>query len=85
MDVIRDKHMATVDGYDRRRCYDRVIQCHDGSYIGLEVKSGSASLNEHQRTFDALVSPANPARIVHKGETISIIGVEYQQVPRQEI
>ena len=85
MDVIRDKHMATVDGYDRRRCYDRVIQCHDGSYIGLEVKSGSASLNEHQRTFDALVSPDNPARIVHKGETISIIGVEYQQVPRQEI
>ncbi|WP_131295727.1 hypothetical protein [Schaalia georgiae] len=85
MDVIRDKHMATVGGYDRRRCYDRVIQCHDGSYIGLEVKSGSASLNEHQRTFDALVSPANPARIVHKGETISIIGVRYQQVPRQEI
>lgn len=85
MDVIRDKHMATVDGYDRRRCYDRVIQCHDGSYIGLEVKSGSASLNEHQRTFDALVSPANPARIVHKGKTINIIGVEYQQVPRQEI
>lgn len=85
MDVIRDKHMATVDGYDRRRCYDRVIQCHDGSYIGLEVKSGSASLNEHQRTFDALVSPTNPARIVHKGKTISIIGVAYQKVPRQEI
>lgn len=84
-DVIRDKHMATVDGYDRRRCYDRVIQCHDGSYIGLEVKSGSASLNKHQRTFDALVSPANPARIVHKGKTISIIGVAYQKVPRQEI
>ena len=85
MDVIRDKHMATVDGYDRRRCYDRVIQCHDGSYIGLEVKSGSASLNKHQRTFDALVSPDNPARIVHKGETISIIGVRHQRVPRQEI
>lgn len=85
MDVIRDKHMATVDGYDRRRCYDRVIQCHDGSYIGLEVKSGSASLNKHQRTFDALVSPTNPARIVHKGKTISIIGVAYQKVPRQEI
>ena len=84
-DVIRDKHMATVDGYDRRRCYDRVIQCHDGSYIGLEVKSGSASLNKHQRTFDALVSPTNPARIVHKGKTISIIGVAYQKVPRQEI
>jgi len=43
------------------RYYDGLARKPDGTYEGVEVKSGSASLSARQRAFDAQVDAGTPA------------------------
>lgn len=82
---ISSKHRASIEGVDHGRFYDRLVQLDDGRWIGLEVKSGSASLTPQQKAFDKLVSADNPAEVtLGDGTKISIVDVEVVEVPRQE-
>ena len=42
-EVIEDKRLAHIDGAPQGRYYDRLIQREDGTWVGLEVKSGDSS------------------------------------------
>ncbi|MBO3724464.1 hypothetical protein J5X07_05375 [Actinomyces bowdenii] len=82
---ISSKHRASIEGVNHGRFYDRLVQLDDGRWIGLEVKSGSASLTPQQKAFDKLVSADNPAEVtLGDGTKISIVDVEVVEVPRQE-
>jgi hypothetical protein len=54
------------------RYYDGLSPNADGTYEGVEVKSGSASLTAGQRGFDTQVDAGVPATAVLNGETIVI-------------
>ncbi|WP_371164093.1 hypothetical protein ABYF32_08440 [Buchananella felis] len=76
-----DRKLARVDGSPNGRYYDRIVQLDDGTWVGLEVKSGSARKTPQQERFDSLVTPDNPARVTLKdGRQIDIIGVFLEQV-----
>lgn len=53
------------------RYYDGLARKPDGTYEGIEVKSNTADLDTRQKSFDAAVSPENPAFA-----TITVDGVE---------
>ncbi|WP_371174606.1 hypothetical protein [Buchananella felis] len=81
VEIIDYKKMARVDGAPNRRYYDRIMRLDDGTWIGLEVKSGNARKRPEQKLFDSLVAPDNPARVTLKdGRQIDIIGVFLEQV-----
>lgn len=83
-EIISEKRAARVEGTDKIRYYDRIIQREDGTWVGVEVKSGSAHYGGQQEAFDNLVSPDNPARVtLPDGRTIEISDIEVLQVPRQ--
>lgn len=78
------KRIARVDGVEQGRFYDRIVQLDDGTWVGLEVKSGSASKTAAQKAFDAAVSPTTPARVaLPDGRTIDITDVAMERVPRK--
>lgn len=81
VDVIRDqvasRHPSTGD---QRRFYDGLYENADGTYTGIEVKSGGATRNPAQQSFDNAVSPGNPATAILNGETIAIVEVILEQV-----
>ncbi|MBL1080309.1 SHOCT domain-containing protein [Nocardia sp. 2] len=74
-EVIRDQIKASVPGVEQGRYYDGLVENPDGTYTGLEVKSGTASKNANQREFDGAVSPDNPATATLNGKTIEITKV----------
>ncbi|WP_221180637.1 hypothetical protein [Curtobacterium sp. PhB115] len=53
----------------------------DGTYAGIEIKSGTASRTAAQRAFDTAVSPDNPAIATLNGKIIKITEVIEQKVP----
>ena len=74
-----------MNGRDHERLYDRFPQRRDDTRVGVEVKHGTIRYPEEQRTFDALVSPNNPARAtLDDGRVIEIIDVHIERVPRQQ-
>ena len=82
---ISSKHLASVKGTGHGRYFDRVIQLDDGTWVRLEIKSGSATRTLQQRTFDSLVSPDNPAKVtLDDGTTIYITKTDSINVARQE-
>ena len=82
---ISSKHLATVEGTDYGRYFDRIIQLDDGTWVGLEIKSGSATRTPQQRAFDSLVSPDNPAKVtLDDGTTIYVTKTDIINVARQE-
>lgn len=80
-DVIRDQVRARVDGRDQNRYYDGLYQNADGTYTGVEVKSGSATRDAAQQGFDDSVSRSNPATANLNGEAIQIVQVILKEVP----
>ena len=74
-DVLRDQVLAKVPGDTHGRRYDGLVENEDGTYIGIEIKSGTAQRSRQQREFDAKVSEDNPATATLNGETIEIVEV----------
>lgn len=75
------KVKATVDGVPNGRIYDGLVQKADGTYIGVEIKSGTAVRSPAQREFDAAISPENPASATLNGKVIKITEFIERKVP----
>jgi hypothetical protein len=64
-----------------QRYYDGLAEKPDGTYEGIEVKSGSAYCDARQREFDDAVNSGGPATANLNGRTIQITSVEVVRVP----
>ncbi len=73
--VERRQVLSGVEGTKHGRYYDGLVLEPDGTYTGIEVKSGDAKLTKQQREFDSLVSPDNPAHATLDGKPIVITQV----------
>ncbi|MFT4156465.1 MAG: hypothetical protein QM630_00830 [Microbacterium sp.] len=86
-DVIRDKVRVDYPGSPQGgRYYDGLYRNPDGTYTGVEVKSGSAyddywRPGNSQQQFDSRVSADNPAAGYLNGEEIKIVKVRVERVP----
>jgi len=70
-EVVGNQVRATLpDG--TTRYYDGLFANGDGSYVGVEVKSGSARLNASQRAFDGPVGRGGIATATLDGMPITI-------------
>ncbi|WP_100454865.1 WXG100-like domain-containing protein [Mycobacteroides abscessus] len=83
--VSTERRKANVDGVENGRYYDGLAQKADGTYKGIEVKSGDATRNAEQRAFDSAVSPQNPAYVTITNrsgevETVKVTEVEVIKV-----
>lgn len=79
--VLRTQAQAHVDGVENPRFYDGLARKRDGTYVGIEVKSGEATRSVNQEAFDGLVSVKNPATAtLRTGETIRITSVAFVRV-----
>ncbi|WP_396652902.1 putative T7SS-secreted protein [Microbacterium sp.] len=87
VNIISDKVRVNYDGSGRTaRYYDGIYQKPDGTYAGVEVKSGSAyddyfRNGNPQRIFDSGVNPENPATGIYNGDVIQITEVKVVHVP----
>lgn len=86
--VTNEQRKASVDGAENGRFYDGLARKPDGTYEGVEVKSGGASLSGSQRSFDAAVSRENPAHVTitnERGEveTVEVTSVRVETVPAE--
>lgn len=86
--VVRDQVNASIPGHNKPgsdvpqvRRFDGLFPNRDGTWTGVEVKSGSATRNQAQQSFDDAISPDNPALAVLRGEQIRIVDVILQEVP----
>lgn len=70
--VIRDQVKARLSVGGPGRLYDGLVENADGTYTGLEVKSGTASLEPSQRAFDNAVDGGSVARAMLNGQPIQI-------------
>jgi hypothetical protein len=80
-EAIPDHVQAKLPDGLQGRYYDGLALKPDGTYEGVEVKSGTASRNLPQRTFDNKVSPSNPATARLGGQEIKITSVRVITVP----
>lgn len=84
-EIVNEKRAARINGTGRPRFYDRFILTEDGTWEGLEVKSGGGHYETDQRAFDAQVSPDNPAYVtLSDGRTIKITQVHVEYVDKQQ-
>lgn len=88
VEVHRTHVRATIEGHrldgasaDQGRYYDGLIRNADGTYTGIEVKSGTATRSTAQRGFDGAVSRETPAIATLNGERIRIVRVILENVP----
>lgn len=85
--VTTEQRKATVEGgASGGRFYDGLGRLPDGTYEGIEVKSGGASLSPGQRAFDSQVSETNPAYVTITNEqgvveTVKVTKVHVESVP----
>jgi hypothetical protein len=71
--VVRDQVRATLsEGSGAPRYYDGLVHNPDGTYTGIEVKSGSATRTPGQRVFDEAVDNGAIARATLNGQPIQI-------------
>jgi YD repeat-containing protein len=79
-EVISDQVRATLpDG--SIRYYDGLSPNGDGTYEGIEVKSGSAGLTEGQQAFDGAVNDGTSATATLNGQPIQITSTRNVVVP----
>ncbi|SKT59627.1 putative NAD(+)--arginine ADP-ribosyltransferase Mav domain protein [Mycobacteroides abscessus subsp. abscessus] len=86
--VSTETKKSRVDGVDHGRYYDGHARKPDGTYEGIEVKSGGASRDGQQRAFDDAVSYENPAYVTITNEqgvveTVKITSVRVVEVPAE--
>jgi hypothetical protein len=81
--VVSDKVGAKLPDGTGPRFYDGLSENPDGTYTGVEVKSGSAAAKYggSQRAFDDAVSSGQPAIAKLNGRTIKITSVDVEEVP----
>ncbi len=79
--VIRNQVRASLSEGGSGRFYDGLVRNADGTYTGIEVKSGSASLNASQRAFDSAVNGGGVARATLNGQSIEITSTDLVRVP----
>ncbi|MDO5080691.1 hypothetical protein, partial [Buchananella hordeovulneris] len=95
VEKVEDKLRATVSregmppevakDIGKWRYFDRIVQLEDGTWVGVEIKSGEARRSLAQRTFDAYVSPEHPARVkLRDGRVIEVTKVELQKVAHND-
>ncbi|AYG02775.1 hypothetical protein [Gryllotalpicola protaetiae] len=77
---INTQVVAKQAGGDVGRKYDGLVKKPDGTWEGIEVKSGKSPYNGQQRDFDSKVSYESPATARLKGETIKITSVHVEYV-----
>jgi hypothetical protein len=63
------------------RKYDGLVENSDGTWTGIEVKSGTSPVTPGQRSFDGQVLGGTPATATLDGSTITITNVIYIRVP----
>jgi hypothetical protein len=63
------------------RYYDGLVENSDGSWTGIEVKSGTSPVTANQTGFDGQVLGGTPATATLDGTTIEITNVVYIRVP----
>ncbi|MEH3154008.1 MAG: hypothetical protein PGN29_01200 [Gordonia paraffinivorans] len=67
------------------RYYDGLYPNGDGTYTGVEIKSGQARPTTGQAQFDRRVSPETPAKVtLPNGETVLITRVQLFNVPAEK-
>lgn len=87
VNVIRDRVNVDYPGSPQSgRYYDGLYRNPDGTYTGVEVKSGGSNLDYQrpgnvQRQFDSQVSPDNPAVGYLNGEEVKVIEVIVVHIP----
>jgi hypothetical protein len=86
--VTTEQRKATVDGAENSRFYDGLARKPDGTYEGIEVKSGTAGLSKPQQAFDGQVSYNNPGYVTitnEQGEveTVQVTSVRVETVPAE--
>lgn len=69
------------DGNGGWRYYDGLVRPADGSYMGLEVKSGTAARNQHQAAFDSRANSGDSAYATLDGARIRISSVQLLKWP----
>lgn len=85
--VLRDKVKAHVEGESQDgRLYDGLVQLPDGTYAGVEIKSGGAysdywGSSGTQKHFDDLIRGGEHAYATLNGERIEISNVIVHHVP----
>lgn len=86
--MVRDQVNAGIPGHNRPgtdvpqvRRFDGLFRNTDGTWTGVEIKSGSATRNPAQQGFGNAISGDNPAYAVLNGERIRIVDVILQGVP----
>jgi hypothetical protein len=78
--VIPDKARATLlDG--SQRYYDGLSPNPDGTYTGVEIKSGTSPYGGSQKAFDNAVKSGQPATATLNGRVIKITSVVVKRVP----
>jgi hypothetical protein len=80
-EAIPDHVQAKLPDSPQGRFYDGLALKPDGTYEGIEVKSGTAARNAAQRAFDGKVSSSNPATATLDGTEIKITSVRVITVP----
>ena len=76
-----DEVVARIDGNAKVRKFDGLAEKPDGTYEGVEVKSGSARRTPQQDAFDKSVSYDNPATATLNGKKILITSTKLINVP----
>ncbi|WP_375136047.1 putative T7SS-secreted protein [Microbacterium sp. HMWF026] len=84
--LIRNKVAVRVDGSIQTRYFDGLIKNADGTYTGVEVKSGSAvdrylANSKNQFAFDSSLSETNSAVGRIDGQLIEVISSRLIRVP----
>lgn len=79
VDVDTTRVRASQDGAGQTRYYDGLVEKADGTYEGIEVKSGT-SRDTGQEAFDNGVSYDKPAYATLHGVRIKITSVAYEHV-----
>jgi uncharacterized protein YukE len=80
--VFRDRVRATLpDG--STRYYDGLSPNPDGTFVGVEVKSGAGGRDAAQRIFDAQVDQGTPATARLNGVVIKIVSTDLVKVPSE--
>lgn len=84
--VTREQRKASVSGAENGRFYDGLARKPDGTYEGVEVKSGTAGVYGQQRVFDSQVSYDNPGYVTITNEqgvveTVQVTSVHVEKVP----
>lgn len=87
VEVVRDQVAARIEGHrldgatrEQVRYFDGLFKNADGTYTGIEVKSGNADRTPQQKIFDSLVAERPAVATLPDGTRITIVDVILEEV-----